>query len=96
MEFTEFELKVLEAISACRDYDDFYDEQFIETLRQIMPPTCTKNERAFLDEIREKFYYNDEDEGLTNKGNEYDILYQDTFAECNLKELANDTKTKAD
>lgn len=27
---------------------------FITDLRQIMPPTCTKNERKFLDEIREK------------------------------------------
>lgn len=49
MELTEFEEKVLGAIAACRDYDDFYEEQFIKTLHEIMPPTCTATERKFLD-----------------------------------------------
>ena len=50
-------------------------------------PTCGVEQRKFLDEIREKFYYNKEEQGLTNQGNEYDILYQDTFTKCNLQEL---------
>lgn len=30
---------------------------FITDLRQIMPPTCSANERKFLDEIRDNFVY---------------------------------------
>ncbi|MCA6437058.1 MAG: hypothetical protein IM592_11285 [Bacteroidetes bacterium] len=54
MELTEFEER---AINACRRYkmdDDYALEDFVEDLRKIMPPTCTKTERKFLDEIKEK------------------------------------------
>ena len=57
MELTEFEEG---AINACRRYrmdDDYALEDFIEDLRKIMPPTCTKTERKFLDEVKERSWY---------------------------------------
>ena len=66
-------------------YMTSYDAEFAEWLASR--PTCGVEQRKFLDEIREKFYYNKEEQGLTNQGNEYDILYQETFAKCNLQEL---------
>ena len=66
-------------------YMTSYDADFVEFFASR--PTCGKEQRLFLDEIREKFYYNKEEQGLTNQGNEYDILYQDTFTKCNLQEL---------
>jgi hypothetical protein len=51
---------------------------------------CSETERKFLDRVRQEFYYNEVENGITNKGDEYDILYQDTFPDTNLKELVNE------
>jgi hypothetical protein len=53
MELTEFEER---AINACRRYrmdDDYAMEDFVEDIRKIMPPTCGKEQRKFLDEVEE-------------------------------------------
>jgi len=93
---TEFENKVLEVleqsayISSTYVQDEVDYATFIDLLRKIMPPTCTPNERKFLNRLNKDFYYNEVENGITNKGNEYDILYQDTFPDINLKELVDE------
>ena len=92
MELTEFEHKVLEAIGACRDYGDFYEEQFIEMLREIMLPKYTSTERMFLDEIRELYEWNDHlgFPHLQRKEiTKYSNIYQRDFKKTNLQELIN-------
>lgn len=61
------------------------EQTFIEGLRQIMPPTCTSNERAFLDEIREKGKYNENIGCVYIKGTASE-LYERDFKVV-LKEL---------
>ena len=95
---TKYELEAIEAIRQSHinlPTQDFqktklWSEKLKAGQYEVKPESvcnCTATERMFLDEIREKFYYNKEEQGLTNQGNEYDILYQDTFAKCNLQEL---------
>lgn len=96
MEFTEFEQKVLDAVFGSRDYDVLLDEEFIGKLRQIMPPTRTPNERAFLDELREKGKWSESNDEYTGIAiGDYTFINQSDFT-TQLKELVNDTKTKAD
>jgi hypothetical protein len=84
---TEFEER---AINACRRYrmdDDYALEDFIEDLRQIMPPVCTETERKFLDELKEKYEWDNDDRVLSNKeGSKIDVIHQDHF-DANLSEL---------
>jgi hypothetical protein len=49
---TEFEIGLLNRIKKVTGYG--MSDSFVEDLRKIMPPTCTKTERKFLDEIKEK------------------------------------------
>jgi hypothetical protein len=89
---TDFEQQVLNSIDL-RDTGFGIDkDSFLEDLREIMPPTCTKNERKFLDEIKEKFQHGkyNEQTVLCYSDNHnvdlYSLIYQDNF-ESNLKEL---------
>ena len=50
---TEFEERIRMIYENCVAYNKGAIG-FIADLRQIMPPTCTPNERKFLDEISEK------------------------------------------
>jgi hypothetical protein len=50
MELTEFEIGLLNRIKKVTGYG--MSDSFIADLRKIMPPTCTKTERKFLDEIK--------------------------------------------
>jgi hypothetical protein len=50
---TEFEERIRMIYLNCVAYDKGAIG-FIEQLRQIMPPTCTLNDRKILDEIKEK------------------------------------------
>jgi hypothetical protein len=92
MELTEFEEG---AINACRRYrmdDDYALEDFIEDLRQIMPPTFTLKDRKFLDEIRGKGEYIDNMGCIiipkldVNSNEHTGFLFQSDF-ETNLSEL---------
>ena len=69
----------------------------IYKIKSTKVDTCTPNERAFLDEIREKFMVHNGTIVSKNRmaEGEYVYLYQMDF-KSNLKELVNDTKTKAD
>ncbi len=51
---TEFEEKVLDILYGYEKNPELNFISFIEKLRKIMPPTCTPNERKFLDEVRDK------------------------------------------
>jgi hypothetical protein len=84
-ELTEFETRLFEL--AYEYYEDVHAvESFIQDLRKIMPPTCTPNERKFLDEIKEKSKY------IKGHINEWvEIGYNSSFNqddfEVHLKEL---------
>jgi len=83
---------MLAHITEALGYAELHEEfktKIMKAVSHFMPHTCTATERKFLDKIRKGFYYNDEDEGLTNRGSDYDILYQETFKGIPLKELAN-------
>lgn len=72
---------------------------FYEKLVKNELAICSKNERAFLDEIREKYEWNDHlgfPHLQRKKITKFSNIYQQDFKKSNLKELVNDTKTKAD
>jgi hypothetical protein len=54
MELTEFEAKMIHIVMYNKygHGSNFNTEEFIADLRKIMLPTCTLNERKFLDEIK--------------------------------------------
>lgn len=89
---TEFEEKIIKALQSSATVswtyvDDEVDYgMFLSLLKAIMPPTCTPNERAFLDEIREKGNYRESMGGGVINFNR-SLLHQDDFAKCNLQEL---------
>jgi hypothetical protein len=87
-DLTEFEEGIIDYLE---NNPEHAKEEFIFYLRKIMPPTCTENERKFLDEIKEKSWH------VGNKWLELDcieikckhnnaILNQKEF-QSNLKEL---------
>ncbi|MDZ4726179.1 MAG: phage Gp37/Gp68 family protein [Leptospira sp.] len=89
---TELEEKIIQAAHiACMESGmekSPTPNRLIDKLRKIMPPTCTTNERQFLDEIREKckwFPYSDGMIGMKPNGNATNI-FQVNF-ETNLREL---------
>jgi hypothetical protein len=53
---TEFEAKMIHIVMYNKygHGSNFNTEEFIADLRKIMLPTCTLNERKFLDEVKEK------------------------------------------
>ncbi len=55
---------------------------------------CSKNERMFLDELREKGKYNPGGDAIEIGKNT--IIYNKDFQWANPKELVNDTETKTD
>lgn len=63
------------------------EQTFIEGLRQIMPPTCTANERKFLDEIREKFHIDEDGDCVFPNEDAWSMIFQKQFTKCNLQEL---------
>ncbi|CAE14753.1 unnamed protein product [Leptospira phage LE1] len=78
------------ANSYCYDDGTFNYSLFEESLRKIMPPTCSKNERAFLDEIKDLYEWNDHlgFPHLQRKEiTKYSNIYQQDFTKCNLSEL---------
>lgn len=91
MELTEFELGLKAIIETYFLDDNHTDEKLFQAIRKIMPPTCSKNERAFLDEIREKgdmagfdFYPN---RWIKMRGSENTVIHQIDFTKTNLFEL---------
>lgn len=60
--------------------------QFSEILRQIMPPTCSPNERKFLDRIKEIGYVSVSGLNLENE-TMLAILNKAMFPDVNLSEL---------
>lgn len=58
MELTGFEQNIIdeifEELAGTKGSINFNTSRFIKSIRQIMPPTCTATEKAFLDEIRER------------------------------------------
>lgn len=99
MELKEFDEKVIEAleesasVSCTYVQDEVIYDKFLSLLRDIMPPTCTANERKFLDEIREKgemsgydFYPN---RWMKMRDSEDTTICQGDF-ETNLRELVNE------
>lgn len=51
---TEIEKQIMTLVWKSIAGTGLLEQTFIEGLREIMQPTCTANERKFLDEIREK------------------------------------------
>jgi hypothetical protein len=95
-ELTEFEVKLLESIKNITGYG--LSKYFIQNIRKIMPPTCTENERKFLDRVREGNLYTSESKDSVvksfivfgNPENECSIIMQSDFPGINLKELVNE------
>jgi hypothetical protein len=92
-------------ISADQDYDtiesmavNLYNihNKKVTDLRQIMPPTCTANERKFLDRVRETYKYSPGGRSIyrVNVGYDPTILYPQDFPDIDLKELVNSVATK--
>jgi hypothetical protein len=52
-ELTEFEEEIAEYVYQYANEKSYLMENFIQDLRKIMPPTCTPNERKFLDTLKE-------------------------------------------
>jgi hypothetical protein len=50
---TEFEENVLKFVKKYKEMKSYYQIDFIYDLRKIMPPTCGKEQRKFLDEVEE-------------------------------------------
>lgn len=56
-------------------------------------PTCSPTERAFLDEIRELYEWNDHlgfPHLQRKKITKFSNIYQQDFKKCNLKDLVNE------
>jgi hypothetical protein len=62
---------------------------FIQELRNIMPPTCTLNERKFLDEIKIRGYLNDFQDLIISEPKDYafSALRKKDFLDIDFKEL---------
>lgn len=81
----KFELDILRFISKHTDTGGcFYHSDFLTDLRQIMPPTCSTNERKFLDRVKEIGEL-DTELGILRIG-ESSHLYEDDF-KFNLQDL---------
>jgi hypothetical protein len=48
---TEFEENVLKFVKKYKEMKSYYQIDFIYDLRKIMPPTCGKEQRKFLNEV---------------------------------------------
>ena len=84
---TEFEENVLKFVKKYKEMKSYYQIDFIYDLRKIMPPVCTETERKFLDELKEKYEWDNDDRVLSNKeGSKIDVIHQDHF-DANLSEL---------
>jgi hypothetical protein len=88
---TDFEQQVLNSIDL-RDTGFGIDkDSFLEDLREIMPPTCTKNERKFLDILKFEGIGEDltgEWEMILSRHNRGTWIFTDKqYPEINLKEL---------
>lgn len=93
---TEFEESLVEFVQEYFDTKINFKLNFIKRLRQIMPPTCTPNERKFMDEIREKGEWWNVLDCLRIKlqkedGKNSSNLFQRDF-EANLSELVEGRK----
>ena len=86
---TEFEHEALLCAKRYLSIPSFDDDNFIENLRKIMPPTCTPNERKFFDLLRERSTYDSWREELIFVGEdgEYNTLKQYHFEGIDLKEF---------
>ena len=89
-DITKLEQKILNAIRNARDYEDFYENQFIDELRQIMPHTCSETERKFLDRVRENFKYDARELVDKNDNLTCTRIHQIDFPDIDLKELVNE------
>lgn len=47
------ESKILYMLNKYYEKSDYTASHFIQDLRKVMPPVCTKTERLFLDRVRE-------------------------------------------
>jgi hypothetical protein len=57
-DITEFEYEIEAIINRATSISGELDiKEVINCLREIMPPVCTKTERKFLDEMKEKAEY---------------------------------------
>lgn len=92
---TEFEAKMIHIVMYNKygHGSNFNTEGFISDLRQIMPPTCTPNERKFLDEIKERGKLIDSMGCLViqklnpDSHEQTGFLFQSDFTKSNLSEL---------
>lgn len=84
---TKFEQGLKQIVATSHNGNPSHIKKVIDQIRAIMPPTCTPNERAFLDEIRENFKYSPGSGTIFRAGV---ILYPSNFPGINLKELVND------
>lgn len=91
MELTKFEQGLKQIVATMHNGNPSHIKKVIEQIRAIMPPTCTPNERAFLDEIREKGRPTKHGEHITIntvRGSYYELKQCDF--KSNLKELVNE------
>jgi hypothetical protein len=82
------DFETLEDAKWCED--DIW-EHSIRYVRSDLP-TCTPTERAFLDELREKYKWYPQDGGILSneEGTLCDLISQIHFTKSNLKELVNE------
>lgn len=88
----QYEVKP-ESVCNCTATERKFLDTFIELDKKGLPQFCDKNERMFLDEIRELYEWNDHlgFPHLQRKEiTKYSNIYQQDFKKTNLKELVNE------
>jgi len=88
---TEFEEKIFDlvikwSLPVNQSINSANKKVLTESIRQTIPPTCTPNERKFLDEIREKGYWASGCQIQIESGARIAILNQAMF-DSSLSEL---------
>jgi hypothetical protein len=90
---SEFENKLLEIIRECPDVDnEFLEDQLLDNIRKIMPPTCTENERKFLDWlcVFECTGLSGDNEDALYIAPGGSMMHSKDFPDVNLKELVEE------
>jgi hypothetical protein len=91
---TEFEQLLVQVIKDnIETYSYYFDENaFIKDFRQIMPSTCTENERKFLDRVRADLVYDGNVLVKIFGGSHTTIIDEVDFPDIDLKALVEETK----
>ena len=106
MELTEFEkliydLVITWSLPIDEEIKPANKKHLIESIRKIMPPTCTTNERLFLDEIRKYFTFGDyeSEKVISFEGDasttRHSLIYQKNFT-ADLSQLGDIIETDVD